>query len=819
MSVKELFETMEYGPAPESAEAALAWLDEHQRKFGLFIDNRRVEPHSGAYLDCTNPATGEKLAQVADADQEDVEAAVAAARKAFDGWRVTSGHARARYLYAIARGIQKHQRLLAVLESLDNGKPIRESRDIDIPLVARHFYHHAGWAQLMESELRDYQPVGVVGQVIPWNFPLLMLAWKIAPALAMGNTVVIKPAPFTNLTALLFAEIMVEAGLPPGVVNIVTGGDQTGALITGHPGFDKIAFTGSTEVGRIIRRATAGTGKRLSLELGGKSPFIVFDDADQDAAIEGLVDAIWFNQGQVCCAGSKLLVQESVAERFLEKLRWRMTQLRTGDSLDKSIDLGAVVDPVQHQRIDRLVKIGVEEGAAIFQPDLPMPKEGCFYPPTLLTGVEPAATVAQEEIFGPVLVAMTFRTPTEAVALANNTRYGLAASIWSDNINVALDIARKVKAGSVWVNSTNLFDAASGFGGYRESGFGREGGKEGLFEYVRPAWHDRPRPQLAEAESGDQDGKAGIDLARFGKAIPGRPAPLNGAVIPRNGALATIDRTPKLFIGGKQKRPDGNYSRPVYDPDGGLVGQVGEGNRKDIRDAVSAAHAAAGWASRTGHNRAQILYYIAENLSIRADEFARRITAMTGAGPKAAQNEVLLAVERLFTYAAWADKYGGTVQETELRGLTVALNEPVGVIGIACPDESPLLALVALVAPAIARGNTVVVVPSPVHPLCATDFYQVLETSDVPAGVINIVTGDRDHLTRTLAEHDAVDAMWYFGTAEGSYFVEYASAGNMKRTWVNYGETVDWADAQQGCGLMFLHEATQVKNIWVPYGE
>ena len=496
MSIGELFQTMTYGPAPEAADVASSWLDAHERKFGLFVNNHWVEPKSGKYLPSSNPATGDPLAQFADAGKEDVDAAVAAAREAFSSWSRLSGQARARHLYAIARNIQKHQRLLAVLESLDNGKPIRESRDIDIPLVARHFYYHAGWAALSDRELPDMQPVGVVGQVIPWNFPLLMLAWKIAPAIALGNTVVIKPAPYTSLTALLFGEIIAEAGLPPGVVNVSTGGDQTGALITEHPDFDKIAFTGSTGVGRIIRKATAGTGKRLSLELGGKSPFIVFDDADQDAAVEGLVDAIWFNQGQVCCAGSRLLVQESIAEGFLAKVRRRMSLLRVGDSLDKSIDVGAIVDPVQRQTIDGWVQKGIAEGAEIYQPECALPEKGCWYLPTLITGVGAASVVAQEEIFGPVVVALTFRTPAEAVALANNTRYGLAASIWSENINLALDVARKVKAGSVWVNSTNLFDAAAGFGGYRESGFGREGGREGLYEYLRPKWQARPKPSM-----------------------------------------------------------------------------------------------------------------------------------------------------------------------------------------------------------------------------------------------------------------------------------------------------------------------------------
>lgn len=808
MSVKDYFESMDYAPAPESASVANAWLDSHKRKFDLFINGRWQKPTGGKTFETANPVDGKKIADIADAGAQDVDAAYQAARDALGAWSKLSGHVRARYLYAIARGIQKHQRLLAVLESLDNGKSIRESRDIDVPLVARHFYHHAGWAQLMDTEMRDYAPVGVVGQIIPWNFPLLMLAWKIAPALAMGNTVVIKPAPFTNLSALLFAEICHEAGLPAGVVNIVTGGDEAGVAITAHTGFDKIAFTGSTSVGRIIRRVTAGRGIKLSLELGGKSPFIVFEDCDMDAAVEGLVDAIWFNQGQVCCAGSRLLVQESIAERFLDKVRRRMNLLRVGDSLDKTVDMGPVVAPVQYETIERLVKQGVAEGAVLYQAETPIPSGGCFYPPSLLTNVQPASTVAQEEIFGPVLVAMTFRTPSEGLELANNTRYGLGASIWSENINLAMEAARKVKAGSVWVNSTNLFDAASGFGGYRESGYGREGGKEGLYEYVRPKWQTRPAPAAADEKT----------LKAWGKAAAALPPAINGDS-PVSNSLPALDRTAKMFIGGKQKRPDGNYSRVIASPDGAEIGLVGDGNRKDIRDAVSAARSAESWGFKTGHQRAQILYYIAENLSARADEFANRIAAMTGVPAADAQAEVALSISRWFTWAAWADKYGGTVQETELRGLTIALNEPLGVIGVACPDESPLLAFVSLVAPAIARGNTVVVVPSQAHPLAATDFYQVLETSDLPAGVINIVTGDRDALTKTLAEHDDLDGIWYFGSALGSTQVEQLSAFNMKRTWVNFGAPRDWHDESQGAGHEFLHESTQVKNIWVPMGE
>jgi aldehyde dehydrogenase (NAD+) len=811
----DIFESMEYGPAPEAATPGLDWIRAHQ-PFGLFIRNQWTKPASGQYIESINPGSGKALARVAAANDADVDAAVAAARTAFTGWSKLPGHARARYLYALARGVQKHSRLLAVLESLDNGKPIRETRDLDIPLVARHFYYHAGWAQLMESELAGYAPVGVVGQIIPWNFPLLMLAWKIAPALAMGNTVVLKPARYTSLSALKFAEIVQEAGLPPGVVNIVTGeASSVGEALVRHPDVNKIAFTGSTEVGRSIRRATAGSGKKLSLELGGKSPFIVFDDADLDSVVEGVVDAIWFNQGQVCCAGSRLLVQENIAERLFSKLRTRMEHLRVGEPLDKAIDIGAIVSPGQLKEITRLVEQGVQEGATLWQPSWACPTEGYFFPPTLFTNVASAATIAQVEIFGPVLVAMTFRTPAEAVEMGNNTRYGLAASVWSENINLALDIAPKLQAGSVWINCTNLFDASSGFGGYRESGFGREGGKEGLYEYLKPAWKAEITPAGNDllASNGHQPDASTEEVRTSENASADEESAMVENVLP------AIDRTPKLFIGGKQVRPDSGYSRGVYGPRQRLIGEVGEGNRKDIRNAVEAAHKASGWAFSTTHNRAQILYYIAENLAVRAQEFAGRIVEQTGRSSKDASIEVQAAISRLFSYAAWTDKYEGAVHRPPLRGAVLAMPEAIGVIGMACPDEYPLLGFLSLVAPAIAMGNTVVAIPSQQAPLSATDCYQVFETSDVPAGVINIVTGERDTLSEVLAEHDDVESMWYFGPGEGSKSVELASAGNMKRTWVNYGHARNWLVREQGEGQEFLREATQVKNIWIPYGE
>src|ERR1700688_4840034 len=612
MSIAEKFLTMEYGPAPEDPKEATAWLERHGRRFGLFIGGAWQPPASGEYFDTLDPSNGERLAAVGQGSAADVDAAVRAARNASPKWRALTAHVRARYLYALARLVQKHSRLLAVLETMDNGKPMRESRDIDIPLVARHFYYHAGWAQLLVREFSEYEPCGVVGQIIPWNFPLLMAAWKIAPALATGNTVVLKPAEFTPLTALAFAELCQEAGLPAGVVNIVTGDGSTGELLVKHPDVDKIAFTGSTEVGRAIRSATAASHKRLSLELGGKSPFIIFDDADLDSAVEGLVDGIWFNQGQVCCAGSRLLMQESIAETLIGKIRARMENLRVGSPLDKAIDIGPIVARAQLDRIQRMVGQGIAEGATCWQPEVALPSRGFYYPPTLLSNVHPTSIVAQQEIFGPVLAAMTFRTPREAVELADNTVYGLAASVWSENINVALHVAAQLKAGVVWVNSTNLFDASCGFGGYRESGFGREGGKEGLLEYLQPSWF---------------------------KNAPKLPAkkPVAAAESENESNPPAIDRTVKLYIGGKQARPDSGYSMEVRSSDGRLLGEASLGNRKDIRNAVEAARKADSWARATAHNRAQILYYCAENLSQRREEVLRKLTAAVGSTQAASE--------------------------------------------------------------------------------------------------------------------------------------------------------------------------------------
>jgi aldehyde dehydrogenase (NAD+) len=473
----------EYAPAPESRD-----LVKLEDRYGLFIGGEFVEPRSGEFHPSVSPSSEEELAEVAYGGAEDVDAAVGAARDAFEnGWSSWPAGERAKVIYRIARILQERAREFAVLESLDGGKPIRESRDVDLPLAAAHFFYYAGWADKLEYAFpnRRPRPLGVAAQIIPWNFPMLMLAWKVAPALAAGNTVVLKPAETTPLTALLFADVLRQAQVPPGVVNIVTGNGRAGSELVKHPDVDKVAFTGSTEVGKEIQRALAGTKKKLTLELGGKAANVIFDDAPLDQAVEGIVNGIYFNQGHVCCAGSRLLVQESIYDQTIQKLKRRMSNLRVGDPLDKNTDIGAINSKAQLERIQELVRSGEEEGADVFQPECRLPEKGWWFAPTVFTNVAQSYRIAQEEIFGPVLSVLTFRTPDEAVEKANNTPYGLAAGVWTEKGSRILSMAQRLRAGVVWANTYNRFDPTSPFGGYKESGFGREGGLHGLEAYVR----------------------------------------------------------------------------------------------------------------------------------------------------------------------------------------------------------------------------------------------------------------------------------------------------------------------------------------------
>ena len=778
---------MSYGEALESDSIAQDWLKENKRRFGLFINGKFSKPKRT--FKTLNPANGEVLANISKADSIDVEKAIKAANKAQNQWSSLDPHDRAKYLYAIARIIQKNSRLLSVLETLENGKSIRETRDIDIPLVVRHFYHHAGWAEIIEEEFANYEPIGPVAQIIPWNFPLLMLSWKIAPALAAGNSLVLKPAESTSLTALYFAQICEMVQLPKGVVNIVTGDGETGERLIEQTSVNKIAFTGSTEVGRKIRKITAGKGKKVTLELGGKSPFIIFDDSDIDSAIEGLVDAIWLNQGEVCCAGSRLLVQESIADIVQKKIKERIKKLRVGNPLDKSVDMGAIINESQLGQISKMVEKSRGEGASIFQPKINCNEKGCFYPPTLITDVEPSMEIVREEIFGPVLVMLTFRTPNEAVEISNNTQYGLAASIWTENINLALDMAPKIKAGVIWINSSNIFDAAVGFGGYRESGFGREGGKEGIFEYLKP----KESQYIGQTTTSKTSRK-----------------------IKKSTGLK-IDETRKFFIGGKQVRPDSGYSKKIFDIYGELVTEVGIGNRKDIRDGVESALKAASWSATTSHNRSQVMYYLAENFSKRKDEFTTYLENLLSDNDTDTQVEN--SIRNLFYYAAWSDKLDGIVHQAPIRANTLAINEPIGVIAILCSDHMSFLSFVTILGLAISQGNRVVIIPSEKNPLTCLDFFQVIETSDIPDGVVNIISGNHDELGKVLSEHNGVDAIWCFGEKAHFKSIEALSISNLKQTLTIEGKRIDWNNPKSPVLKEILRKSVQVKNIWIPYGE
>ena len=786
MTILESFDKLDYSEALESSSEAQKWLEDNGRRFGQFINGKFISQIDAEIIASLDPSNGDLLANIEIASNSQLNTAVKAARQAQPNWQALGGHGRAKVLYALARLIQKNARLIAVLETLDNGKPIRESRDIDIPLAIRHFYHHAGWAQLQEKEFKSYESIGVVAQIVPWNFPLLMLSWKIAPALAMGNTIVFKAAEQTPITAMYFAHLCQQAGIPSGVINMVNGDGVVGASLAAHEGIDKVAFTGSTAVGQSIRKSTAGQGKKLTLELGGKSAFVVFEDADLDAAVEGLVDSIWFNQGEVCCAGSRLLVQAEVAEKLHLKIKARIKQLRLGLPLDKSIDLGSLVSKTQFERVSQMVKDGLKHGGESFQAcDIDAEKN--LYPPTLITDIDSSHPLAQEEIFGPVLVSMTFRTQSEAVALANNSRYGLAASVWSENINRAMDVAPKIKAGVLWINCHNQFDASCGFGGVKESGFGREGGKEGLYEYLKPRYLSPVKNVRSKNTYSNEN--------------------------------HSIDRTLKFYIGGKQVRPDGGHSIETFNANGTLAAVVGSGNRKDIRNAVNAAVKATSWSSQSGHGRAQILYFLAENLAVRESEWIERLETLCGISNENAKAEFDESISRIFSYAAWADKYDGAVHSAPYRGVTMALPEPIGVLAQVAPENQPLLTTISLIAPAIAMGNRVILIPSDSFPSVALELVQTFETSDIPPGVINIVTGDKSELSHQLVGHAEVDGVWCWSDSNNIAKVETISAMDLKRLWVHIDGDRDWLDSNQGEGLEFLRNATEVKNIWTPYGD
>jgi aldehyde dehydrogenase (NAD+) len=674
-----------------------------------------------------------------------------------------------------------------------------------VPLVASWFFYYAGWATSsthagLGNANADQVPLGVAGQIIPWNFPLLMLAWKIAPGARRRQHGGAQARRDHAADGAALRRDLQQADLPPGVVNIVTGAGATGRRSSRTPMSTRSPSPARPTSARHRAGGHRGTNKKLTLELGGKAPFIVFDDADIDQAVEGIVERHLLQPGprllrRLAAAGAGVDPRRGhrPAEAPHATCAWatarqehrhRRDQLRSSSSASASwSDIGEAEGASAGPGAD----CAIAAEAQLLVPADDLHRRRSPHRPS------PRRSSARCWV-------LTFRTPDEAIAKANNTPYGLAASVWSETIGLALGIAPQLQAGVVWVNATNLFDAGVGFGGYRESGYGREGGREGCYEYLKPrAWAERkPRTAAVAANAANEAPKT-----------PAKPS----------SVLPPIDRTAKLFVGGKQVRPDGELSHPVFAANGQRVGEVGTGNRKDIRNAVAAARSAAGWSSATPHRRAQALYYLAENLAARADEFAGRIASLTGVGAPAAEAEVDASVSRLFAYGAWADKYEGTVHVPPLRGVALATVEAMGVVGVVCPDEAPLLSFVSLFAPLMAMGNRTVIVPSEKHPLVATDFYQVLETSDLPAGVINLVTGPAASLVQTLAEHDDVDALWVFGAKAISRNAERLSVGNLKRTLVDHGLATDWHDAASAEGALFLRHATQVKNIWIPYGE
>ena len=807
--------SLDYAPALESASIANL-----QDSYGLFIDGQFQEPGPQMWP-TLNPATGQQLAEFTAADRDGVDQAIKAAQRAYhEVWGVMATSERAKYCHRIARLLAERAREFAVLETLDGGKPIKESRDVDVPLAVAHFTYYAGWADKLDYAFVGVsagchpRPVGVVGAVIPWNFPLLMAAWKLAPALAGGNTVVLKPAETTPLTALLLGEVLQDAGLPPGVVNIVTGGPETGAELVAHPGLDKVAFTGSTSVGKQIQRELAGRPVRLTLELGGKAANIVFEDAAIDQCVEGIINGIYFNQGQVCCAGSRLLVQESVAELVIEKLKRRLASLRVGDPLDKNTDLGAINSAAQLEKIDSLVAAGVAEGAELYQPDCELPEQGYFCKPAIFTQVSPAHRIATEEIFGPVLSVLTFRTAEEAVEKANHTAYGLSAGIWTEKGSRILWLAEQLRAGVVWANTFNRFDPASPFGGYKESGFGREGGRQGLAAYLDLNGSVAGNTTtLATEMAGDPPDNTTADAdAETTTATPAEPTATE-----RTAVLKTY----KLYIGGQFPRSESGRSYPVHSPQGKLLAHAVRASRKDLREAVKAARAAQpAWARRTAYNRGQILYRIAELMESRRAEFARELQA-AGSEPELASQEVNLAIDRWIWYAGWCDKFAAVSGSSNpvagpYFGFTIP--EPTGVVGLVATDEAPLLGLVSRLAPALTGGNTVVALASQSQPLAAVALGEVLATSDVPAGVVNILTGWREELVEPLAGHGDVNAIDITGCEpELAAQAQVLTAENVMRVVAATVAERNWLSAS--AQSPYLIEAfSEYKTVWHPKG-
>lgn len=792
---REIFTTLEYGPVPESHACARAWLDSHNRLLGHYVNGMWMKPEHRNRAPCQDPSTGENLASCLQAEAEDIAAAVEAARAAFKTWSQVPGTARAQHLTRLAKVIQKHQRLLFTLESLVTGRAVREVRDGDVPLAQQLLQYNAVQAHAQEKALAGWEPMGVVGLILPTSFSLSDMMWRVCPALAMGCTVVaLVPPAFP--TPLLLAQLAGELGSFPGILSVVCGPALLGPVLASQPGVQKVAFCGAVEEGRALRRTLAGRGPKLGLALGTESLLLLMDSADVDSAVEGVVDAVWSDRS---LGGLRLFIQESVWDEAMRRLQARMAQLRSGQGLDGAVDMGtrgvAARDLAQS-----FVDEAQSQGGQVFQAG-DVPSNGPFFSPALVSGLPPAAPCAQAEVPWPVVVAYSFRTAKEALTLANATPRGGSASVWSERLGQALELGYGLRVGTVWINAHGLRDPAVPTGGCKESGSSWHGGLDGLYEYLRPLGTPFWEPFLCESLSYDTFGLAVPSSLPSGPETGPSPAPPYG-----------------LFVGGRFQTPGTQSSRPIQDSSGKVCSYVAEGGAKDIRGAVEAAHQAApGWGTQSPGARASLLWALAAALERRKPILTSQLERH-GAAPVDAKTEVELSVKRLQIWGTRVQDQGQTLQVTGLKGPVLRLREPLGVLAVVCPDEWPLLAFVSLLAPALAHGNAVVLVPSRACPLLALEICQDMATL-FPAGLVNVVTGDRDHLTRCLALHQDVQALWYFGSAQGSQFVEWASAGNLKSIWVNGGSPRAWDVEVEGAGPELSLRAARTKALWLPMGD
>ncbi|XP_043456200.1 aldehyde dehydrogenase family 16 member A1 [Prionailurus bengalensis] len=794
-STREIFTTLEYGPVPESHACALAWLDTQDRHLGHYVNGKWLKPEHRNSVPCRDPVTGENLASCPQAQAEDVAAAVEAARTAWENWSGLPGASRAQYLTRLAKMIQKHQRLLWTLESLVTGRAVREVRDRDIPLAQQLLQCHAVQAYTQEETLAGWEPMGVIGLILSPTFSFLEMMWRICPALAVGCTVVVLVPPGSP-TPLLLAQLAGELGSFPGILNVINGPASLGPILASQPGVQKVTFCGAVEEGRVLRRTLAGQGAELGLALGAESLLVLTEAADVDSAVEGIVDAAWSDRS---AGGLRLLIQESVWDETMRRLQERMARLRGGRGLDGAVDMGAR-GAAAHDLAQRYVREAQSQGAQVFQAG-DVPSVSPFFPPTLVSDLPPASPCTQAEVPWPVVVASPFRTAKEAVAVANGTPRGGSASVWSERLGQALELGSGLRVGTVWINAHGLRHPEVPTGGCKESGSSWHGGPDGLYEYLRPSGTPARLPSLSE----------NLNYDTFGLAVP--------LTLPSGPEIGPSPAAPYgLFIGGRFQAPGARSSRCIQDSKGNLHAYVAEGGAKDIRGAVEAAHQAApGWVSQPPGARASLLWALASALERREPALASALERH-GVELKTAKVEVELSAKRLRAWGARAQAQGHLLQVAELRGPVLRLREPLGVLAIVCPDEWPLLAFASLLAAALAHGNTVVLVPSGVCPIPALEVCQDMATL-LPAGLVNVVTGDRDHLTRCLALHQDVQALWYFGSAQGSQFVEWASAGNLKPVWVNRGRPRAWDQEAQGAGPELGLRAARTKALWLPMGD